>query len=110
MVFKHMPPDHQKYLEWNGDRFSKWAETIGINTYKVVDSILNLRPGGTAVLQGLYGPFETSERKLPQQLESTCAKALQYSNSPINKSIKNILAADRDVKPESQQKQKNESS
>lgn len=39
-VLEHMPPDHQKYLEWNGDRFRKWAETIGINTYKVVNSML----------------------------------------------------------------------
>ena len=35
-----MPEDHQKYLEWNGDRFRKWAERIGINTYTVVNAIL----------------------------------------------------------------------
>ena len=34
-VTEHMPEDHQKYLEWNGDRFRKWAEQIGINTYTV---------------------------------------------------------------------------
>ncbi|WP_109709115.1 hypothetical protein [Faecalicatena contorta] len=36
-----MPQDHQKYLEWNGDRFRKWAERIGNNTYLVVDAILD---------------------------------------------------------------------
>ena len=25
-VTEHMPQEHQKYLEWNGDRFRKWAE------------------------------------------------------------------------------------
>lgn len=35
-----MPEDHQKYLEWNGDRFRKWAEQIGINTYHAVNAIL----------------------------------------------------------------------
>ena len=25
----HMPPDHQKYLQWNGERFLRWAEQIG---------------------------------------------------------------------------------
>lgn len=35
-----MPADHQRYLEWNGDRFRKWADLIGISTGKVVDSIL----------------------------------------------------------------------
>ena len=35
-----MPEDHQKYLEWNGDRFRKWADSIGISTSKVIDAIL----------------------------------------------------------------------
>ena len=42
-IVEHMPKDHQKYLEWNGDRFHAWAERIGINTYKVIDSILTSR-------------------------------------------------------------------
>ena len=40
IVTEHMPQEHQKYLEWNGDRFRKWADSIGINTSKVVDAIL----------------------------------------------------------------------
>ena len=40
-VVEHMPPDHQKYLEWNGGRFREWANRIGPNTSKVVDSILS---------------------------------------------------------------------
>ena len=39
-VTEHMPEDHQKYLEWNGDRFRKLAERIGTNTCKVVNAIL----------------------------------------------------------------------
>ena len=27
-ITEHMPEDHQKYLEWNGDRFRKWAEGL----------------------------------------------------------------------------------
>ena len=36
----HMPKDHQQYLEWNGDRFRRWAKEVGPNTYKVIDAIL----------------------------------------------------------------------
>lgn len=36
-VSEHKPKDHQFYLEWNGDRFRKWAERIGENTIKVID-------------------------------------------------------------------------
>ena len=65
-ITEHMPEDHQKYLEWNGNRFRKWAERIGINTYTVVNAIL------------------TSKRQ----------KALSYTSSPSYKSIKNILVTE----------------
>ena len=94
-VLEHMPPDHQKYLEWNGDRFRKWAETIGINTYKVVNSILTSGRVEQQSYRACMGLLKLAERKSSQQLENACAKALQYSNSPSYKSIKNILAADR---------------
>lgn len=35
-----MLEDHQKYLEWVGNRFHKWASEIGINTNEVVNEIL----------------------------------------------------------------------
>ena len=44
-VTAHMPDDHQKYLEWNGDRFRRWADQIGPNTRKAVDAILT--PAGS---------------------------------------------------------------
>lgn len=109
-VLEHMPPDHQKYLEWNGDRFRKWAETIGINTYKVVNSILTSGRVEQQSYRACMGLLKLAERKSSQQLESACAKALQYSNSPSYKSIKNILAADHGAKSEAPQKQTNENS
>ena len=109
-IIEHMPEDHQKYLEWNGDRFRKWAETIGINTYKVVNSILTSGRVEQQSYRACMGLLKLAERKSSQQLENACAKALQYSNSPSYKSIKNILAADRGAKSEAPQKQTNESS
>ena len=43
------------------------------------------------------GLLKLAERKSPQKLEAACAKALQYSNSPSYKSIKNILATDKSI-------------
>jgi len=34
-----MPTDHQKYLEWGGNSFRKWAAKIGINTDETVNGI-----------------------------------------------------------------------
>ena len=39
-IEEHMPEDHQKYLEWNGDRFRKWAADIGRSARLVVDVML----------------------------------------------------------------------
>jgi len=36
----HMPPNHQKYQQWNGERFRKWASKIGPSTAAVVEGIL----------------------------------------------------------------------
>lgn len=36
----HMPPNHQQYVQWNGERFRKWATKIGPNTAAVVEGIL----------------------------------------------------------------------
>ena len=110
-VLEHMPPDHQKYLKWNGDRFRKWAENIGINTYKVVDSILTSGRVEQQSYRSCMGLLKLTERKSPQKLESACARALQYSNSPSYKSIRNILAADvHDSKQKPEQTQPKDSS
>ena len=58
-VTEHMPPDHQMFLEWNGDRFRKWAERIGTNTYNVVNAIL-------------------SSQRLEQQSYRSCMGILKY--------------------------------
>jgi NhaP-type Na+/H+ or K+/H+ antiporter len=36
-----MPEEHQKYIQWNGQRFVEWAGKIGPNTVVTVTSILN---------------------------------------------------------------------
>ena len=46
----YMSPNHQRYMQWNGDRFRKWAEKIGANTQTVISAIL----GGYKVEQQGY--------------------------------------------------------
>jgi len=58
-----MPPDHQKYLEWNGDRFRKWAETIGTNTCKVVDGLLTSGRVEQQSYRACMGLLKLAERK-----------------------------------------------
>ena len=89
----HMPPDHQQYLEWNGDRFRKWAEGKGISTYTVIDSILTSGRVEQQSYRSCMGLLKLAEKYSYQALERACARALQYSNAPSYKSVKNLLLA-----------------
>ena len=92
----HMPPKHQKYLQWNGDRFRKWAATIGENTAAVVDSILT----GLKVEQQSYRScmalLKLAEKYTAPRLENACIRALGYSVRPTYKSIQSILQSGQD--------------
>lgn len=55
------------------------------------------------------GLLRLAERKSPQKLEAACAKALQYSDSPSYKSIKNILAADKNLSEPTDEEPKDDS-
>ena len=90
-VTEHMPEDHQKYLEWNGDRFRKWAERIGINTYTVVNAILTSKRVEQQTYRSCMGLLKLTDKYSEALLEAACKKALTYTSSPSYKSIKNIL-------------------
>lgn len=90
-VTAHMPEDHQKYLEWNGDRFRRWADTIGINTAKVINGFLTSGRVEQQSYRACMGLLKLAEKHTPQKLEAACTKALQYSSTPSYKSIKNLL-------------------
>ncbi|MEI3188989.1 MAG: hypothetical protein V8S38_04730 [Lachnospiraceae bacterium] len=66
-VMEHMPPDHQKYLEWNGDRFRRWADSIGINTRKVVDAILTSGRVEQQTYRSCMGLLKLAEKHSPSK-------------------------------------------
>lgn len=90
-ITEHMPEDHQKYLEWNGDRFRKWAEHIGINTYTAVNAILTSKSVEQQTYRSCMGLLKLAEKYSNATLEAACKKALTYTTTPSYKSIKNIL-------------------
>ena len=90
-IVEHMPEEHQKYLEWNGDRFRRWAEKIGTSTNEVVDGILSSGRVEQQSYRSCMGLLKLAERYSPEQLEEACRRALTYSHSPSYKSINNLL-------------------
>jgi hypothetical protein len=91
-----MPEDHQKYLEWNGERFRRWGAQIGPSTAAVVHAILTSKRVEQQSYRSCMGLLKLTDRYSPKRLENACALALSYTPSPSYKNVKDILAAGRD--------------
>jgi len=92
----HMPPNHQQYVQWNGERFRKWAEKIGESTVTVISTILS----GFKVEQQGYkacmGLLKLADKYTPERLEAACRKALTFTPRPSLKNIQAILSSGQD--------------
>lgn len=93
---EHMPPQHQQYAQWNGERFRKWAAQIGVHTVKVVEAILTGYKVEQQGYRACMALLKLSEQYTPERLESACAKALTYTPRPGYKSIQTILKSGMD--------------
>lgn len=89
---EHMPEEHRNYLEWNGDRFRRWAEKIGENCAKVVSSILESGKVEQQGYRSCLGLLKLSEKYSRQSLEAACAKSVSMHAAASYKGIKNILS------------------
>jgi len=94
---EHMPPNHQRFLEWDGDRFRKWAKQIGHNTYLAVEAILASRRVEQQAYRGCMGLLKLADKYSAGRLEEACKKALTYTASPSYKSIQNLIGAKKDT-------------
>ena len=93
----HMPKDHQQYLEWDGNRFRRWAKEVGPNTFIVIDSILTSARIEQQTYRSCMGVMRLTDKYSKDKLETVCKKALQFTAAPSYKGIKNLFAT---MKPE----------
>lgn len=81
-IQEHMSPDHQKYVQWNGERFIQWAGKGSNHTQTVVRAIL----GSYKVEQQGYKPcmglLKLADKYTPERLENACRRALEYTPRP----------------------------
>jgi len=90
-VTEHMPPEHQEFLEWNGDRFRRWAKQLGPNTYEVINAILTSGRVEQQSYSACMGLLKMASKYSDEKLEAACEKALSYTSQPSYKGVKNIL-------------------
>ncbi len=95
-VEDHMPPNHQQYVQWNGERFAKWAAKIGHHTETVVRAVL----AGYKVEQQGYkacmGLLKLVDKYSAERLENACKRALSYTPRPSLKNVQTILSSGQD--------------
>ena len=94
----HMPLNHQKAGEWNGDRFRNWADKIGPHTYKVIDQLLNHYRAEQQAYNGCRSILKLADSYSSRQLEEACKMALHHLALPRYKNIKLIIAHNQDVR------------
>ena len=93
---EHMPPNHQKYVQWNGDRFRRWASKIGESTHTVIDALLSGYKVEQQGYKACMGILKLADKYSPERLGNACRKALSYTPRPSLKNIQTILASGQD--------------
>ncbi len=74
-----MPPEHQKYVQWNGERFIHWAGKVGSNTQVVVRAILGSYKVEQQGYKSCMGLLKLADKYTPERLENACKRALEYT-------------------------------
>lgn len=97
----HMPKAHQKYLQWSGERFLKWAEKIGPHTRTVIAAVLSGYKVEQQGYKSCMGILKLADKYTAERLESACGKALTYTPRPSLKHIQTILSSGQD-KPDAE--------
>lgn len=95
-----MPDDHQKYIQWNGERFIHWAAKIGNNTKAVVSAILSGYKVEQQGYKACMGILKLADKYTPDRLENACKRALSFTPRPSYKNIQVIFSSGQDRQDE----------
>ncbi len=95
-IESHMPLNHQKYIQWNGEKFKNWASNIGENTFIVINSFLTFHKVEQQGYKSCLSLIKLADKYSFERLETACEKALSYTPSPSLKTIQAILKSGQD--------------
>lgn len=98
----HMPKNHQLYT-WNGERFKKWAQSIGPETYKVIETQISRYKVEEQAYKGCLSILKLSEKYTKTRLEDACKLANDHISRPGYKNIRLILESGQDMKQNKQE-------
>ena len=94
---QHMPPDHQKYAQWSGERFRAWAVKIGEKTAFVTELFLTRQKVEQQGYKSCMTLLKLADKYGTDRLEAACRKAVSYTPSPSLKAVQAILKSGQDI-------------
>jgi len=95
-VLEHMPPNHQSFVQWDGDRFKKWAKKIGENTLNLIELVLKNQRVEQQAYKSCLGILKLSDRFSEKSLDAVCKKVLSYTQNPSYKTVKALIETHKD--------------
>ena len=87
----HMTPEHRKYLNYNAEDFTVWAESVGEKTTKVVSHFLTIGKEPELGFKACASLTKLGEKYGSKKLESACNEVFNYTSTPSLRLISTIL-------------------
>jgi transposase len=97
---EHRPRSHRAHLEWTPSRMLHWAETIGPDTARLFERIMNDKPHPEMGYRGCLGIIRLAEKYSAQRVEAASRRAL-LTGACRYKSVESILKNSLDLAPPS---------
>jgi transposase len=87
---EHMPPNHQRWLDWTPERFGRWAQKIGPACATLITTVISSRPLPQQGFRSALGILRLEKDYDPRRLEMACQRALEIGATSYS-SLKSIL-------------------
>jgi transposase len=92
---EHMPPAHQKHLEWSPSRMIRWAAKTGPCTARLVERIMESKTHPEQGYRSCLGVLRLEKHYPQERIEAAARRALKYNTCSF-RSLRNILSSGLD--------------
>jgi transposase len=87
---EHLPAHHRFIMDWNPDKFLRWAESIGQSTKELIRIILESKAHPEQAYKSCQGILSMAGKTNKQRLDDACKRALHYK-AHTYQSVRNII-------------------
>lgn len=102
-VQDHMPPGKMFFVDWDAERFIKWAKQIGPACQRVVQGVLDRSVVEQHAYRSCFGILSLKDQYSPKRLETACSLFTQKDISPSYSQVKRVLERGEDLEKEVKQ-------